>query len=665
MDATRRTPEPRPAPGPPGRSFSPWVLAALLFLLTFAGCRLFYSAHPLLYDNDAYFHLAVGRLYAHDGVPGSLPWLRFSLLGEGWGDKELLFHGLLAPFAAGGDAEAGGRTALALLDALVLTGLGLFCRRAVGNWGLLIPLWLVVAAPELTWRLVRLRPELGSLLLLLAATWAAGTRRFRLLGGIAALYALAYTAFQALLGLAVGWFVVGAVFRRRRDWALVVYPLLGVGVGLLVHPNFPANLDVWVVQNLEFFAQKDVLDVGTEILPQTTASIVLLYAGWAAGLAVVWRSWRAAGETPTENADQPEKTGEGLADATLVAAVAFGGLYLFMSRFALYMVPFATLAILFHLARRGGGLAAWTRLPGRGRVPLAVAVAAALLVAAPQAASQLSTFARRTKPGPEGERSADREAFGRAVPAGATVAAPWRLTPLYLFFAPQGRYLNALDPVFMAVPHPAAFAAQQAVFDGSATDVPLVVGTVLDSHFLAESTATASPTLLRRLSADPRVVPRYRGIHALWEIVPAAEGVFVLDWRAVPGRESPASAAAGAAYPRAGDARARALEGYVDARRVAPLGACATFVHAFETSAAAIVELELAPAGPTALTLDAEPTARIDADLGAVVGDAAKVPLALAAGSHYLTVTTCPERSPAARCGFYLLERRREQELDR
>ena len=652
MDSTRRSPEPHPETRSRRRALAAWGPVALAFGVALAGGWLFYSAHPILYDDDAYFHLAVARLYAHAGVPDALPWLRFSLLGEGWGDKELLFHGLLAPFAAGGDPQAGGRLALALLDALVLTGVGLFCRKAIGDWGLLIPFWLVVAAPEFTWRLVRLRPELGSLLLLLAAAWAAGTRRFRLLGVVAALYAMAYTAFQALLGLALGWFLVGALVRRRRDWELLLYPLLGVGVGLLVHPNFPANLEVWAVQNVEFFVRKGALDVGTEILPQTTASVALLYAGWALGLVVLWRSWRPGGEPRVE---------AGLADAALVTAVAFGGLYLFMSRFALYVVPFATLAVLLALARRGGGLSGWTRLPGRGRVPLAAAVAVALLVAAPQAVSQLATFSLRTSPGPHGERRTDRERFGRAVPPNATVAAPWRLASLYVFFAPQGRYLNALDPIFMAVRAPAAFAAQQAVFDGDAPDVPLTVGAALDSRFLADSTATASPTLLRRLAADPRVVERYRGIQGLWEILPGANGRFVLDWRVSPGEgpgEGSGDPDGGAPYPRAGDPRARALEGYVDARRLAPAGACATFTHDLETEAPATIDFELAPSGPASLALDGEPAVRVDADLGAVLGGGVRVPLALAPGRHRLTVTTCPDRT-AQRCGFYLLERAR------
>ncbi len=642
-----------------------WLGTALAFSLGWLVFLALYGRHPLLYDTDAYYHLAVARLFALEGIPDHLPWLRFSTLGPGFGDKELLFHLLLAPFTLA-DPEAGGRLALALLDALVVAAVAHLGIRTLGWWGLALPFWLLVSATEFTWRLVRLRPELVSLLLLLAAAWAAGRGRHRLLGLLALAYALSYTAFQAFLGLALAWFLVAAWVRRRTDWGLLLYPVLGTGLGLLLHPNFPANLEVWAVQNLAFFRHQAALDVGTEILPQTTAAVLALYLGWLLGLAVLWRCWRR---------DGGDRWADGPADAFLVAAVAFGLLYLHMSRFALYLVPFATLAVLFQLRRRGRGPGASLPLPGRGRVPLALALVICLLVSLPQAASQLETFAQRTAAGPGGVRQLDREAFGRAVPAGARVAAPWRATALYLFWAPQGRYLNALDPVFMAVPYPEVHRAQAAVFDGSAPDVPLAVGTVLDSDHLAFAPATASAVLGQRLAADPRVAARHRGIHQLFAIVPDANWAFVLDWRVT--RHDPGAGAAvfsggdpqapmpaepgagGPLYPRAPEPLARALEGYVDARRVVPPGACAAFSRRVEVAQAIAVDYELAPSGPTVLLLDGAPVAASQGDLGAVLGRGLRLTLPLAPGSHRITVLTCPERTPAQRCGFYLLERGR------
>ena len=107
----------------------------------------------------------------------------------GFGTRSV-FHVLLAPFAALPDALPGGRLALAMLDALLLAIVGFLASKAVGRWGLLVPFGLVLGSQEFAWRLVRLRPELLSLAILLLALWAAARGRYRWLGVLAAVYAL-------------------------------------------------------------------------------------------------------------------------------------------------------------------------------------------------------------------------------------------------------------------------------------------------------------------------------------------------------------------------------------------------------------------------------------------------------------------------------------------
>src|SRR3954466_8190369 len=116
MDAWRRRRAGGQTPGG-AAGLSPFPAPLLLGVL-------FYSRHPLLYDADSYYHLTVARACWRQGLLHDLPWARFSLMHPGFGDKEFLFHVLLAPFAALPDPLAGGRLALALLDALVLAAVG-------------------------------------------------------------------------------------------------------------------------------------------------------------------------------------------------------------------------------------------------------------------------------------------------------------------------------------------------------------------------------------------------------------------------------------------------------------------------------------------------------------------------------------------------------------
>ncbi len=636
------------------------LVTLALFVASFAAALLFYWNHPLLYDTDSYYHLAIGRAYAEQGLIDRLPWTRFSVMRDGFGDKELLFHLLLAPFARLADPLLGGRIVLALLDALLLTALGWLSVRAIGLWGLAVPFVLPLVSAELGWRLVRLRPELLSLLLLLAVLWAVARGRYRWLGALAALYALSYTAFHALLGLCLLMFLFFGWARRRWEPGLLLYPLLGTGLGLVLHPHFPKNLEVWVVQSIHFFLYKGSLDVGTEIRPNFTDVVLMVNLGWFLALAALWRSGRPAGVPG--NGDEAEARA---ADAFGVAAAVFGVLYLLMSRFSIYFFPFATLWLLFEMRRRERLPGRRVDLPGRRSLPLAVALILCCLLGLPEMRRQLETFARRTNPGPGAVRVVDRQSVAKALPPGAKVAAPWGSTPVYMFTAPWATYLNVLDPVFMAVPHPRLYALQRAVFEGQAPDVPLAVAAGLDSDFLVIPIQDDTRRLVERVSGDPRVETLYRGFNGVFRMSPAFGQGFVLDWRVVP-PSSPMPPSPQAftelwpRYPRLTGERARALEGYVDARRLTRGQArCVTLVHELEVETPARVVYELAPSGPTSLWLDEQLLASTAGSLGAVLGRGVRVHADLSPGRHRLTVSTCPEQGPESRSGFYLLERQR------
>ena len=628
------------------------LLALLLYLAILA---LLYAPSPILYDADSYYHLAVAKEYAASGYERGLESIREGLLASSFGDKEFLFHLMLEPFVTLFEPAAGGRLALTLLGALLLTLIAHLSLRAVGTWGLLIPLWLLIGSSEFTWRLVRLRPELLALGLIIAGLWIAGVGRYRWLSLVAALFAHSYTAIHAFVGLFVVLSVVDAWMCRRWEWRLVVYPLVGALVGLVIHPQIPDNLAVWWFQSIEYFRFKGVLDVGTEIRPNFTDVVLMVNLGWWLGLAILWRS--------TEISGRPGESTR-LALAFGVGAGVFGLLYLLMSRFSFYFIPLATLWLLFFLrssARR------WTprvRLPWHGHLPTALAWALCILISLPVASAELRRYRERTAIGPDSARIADREAFGAAVPAGAHVLAPWRTTPIYMFYAPQGRYLNVLDPVFLAASQPHLDRLQQRIFSGAEPDVPRVAATELDSDLIALPAATGDPVLLQRLLADPRVEVVHRGSHWLFRFSADGAQSFMRDWKVVPpGSQLPSAVESEAReweiYPRSSDPAGRAFEGYVDALRVSEQAECVAFARHVEFPQPAGGDrprLELVGAGPVALWLDDALLVQVRRGSGAVLGRGVEIPIDLSGVDHRLTVLSCKDPESGDN-GFYLVRR--------
>lgn len=631
---------------------APWTAALGTFLIALPVLWAFYQRHPLLYDTDASYHLAIARMTAEQGIVRELPQVRMSALTlSGFSDNVLLFHLALAPFvAAADDPLAGGRVALAVLDALVLAAIAGIGVKAVGWWGWIAAPAVGLGSLEVFWRLVRLRPELLALPILLLALAAAGTRRYRTVGALAAVFALSYVAWHAFLGLFLLLFLFTGFVRRRWEWPLALYPVLGTGLGLVVHPAFPTNLVIWKLAAIDVFAYKGALDSGTELGAQSLQVMLLANLGFWLVAAILWRSrW------PTDAESQRAASGEqarDLADAFGLAAFCFVALYVMISRFSIYAFPLALLWMLFEMASRGEAPGGRVRLPWRGSLPVAPALIVALLLAAPGTAQELARFARRTDPGFRNVRLADYAAFGRAVPAGAKVASPWGETSLYLLWAPQGRYLNVLDPAAIAVPFPRAAAAQRELFAGDALDTPLAAVSELDSRFIAWSQPGAPARLLARLQHDPRARPLHLGFQALFALDEPPPGSFVLDWHVVPAGALPLPADAPLAswplYPRLPQPELYAMEGLVDARRVAA-GKCVAFAR--EQAAGDPGTYELAANGATKVWSDDKPlldTGGNDAVLGE--GVTFKLPTA-----RRLVVLACPGED--GRAGFYLLRR--------
>ena len=234
---------------PPDRQTTAWV-ALVAFVVGFVGSLAWHRASAI-HDTDSYFHLAMARLYAAEGVHASPP-LRGSLLGgtpdgkdfgdRGFGDKEWLYHAALAPLVvAFDDPLVAGRVALALCFGLLAAVIAALASRAIGPWAVALPFWLLLASTPWAWRIVRLRPEVDALALLLVALWAFAAERDRLLGGVVFAFTLLYTAFHALVGLVALCVLAEAWCDRRWHLRALLYTVLGAGLALLVHPPLPGQ----------------------------------------------------------------------------------------------------------------------------------------------------------------------------------------------------------------------------------------------------------------------------------------------------------------------------------------------------------------------------------------------------------------------------------------
>lgn len=606
-----------------------------------------------LYDTDGYTHLGLARAYAEEGIPHRVETARFSVMHDGFGDKEWLFHALLVPAVLWFSPLAAGHISLIafnVLLALVLAALG---RFLIGRWGLLLPFVLPLLSLETAWRLVRLRPELLALTLMLVALVFLAERRPWWLAATVFLFTWSYTAFHALVGVLL---LAGLLLAMRRrsaglgvDLRLLLAPPLGAAAGLVLHPHFPHNLTIWVIQNVQFFRAKNVLDAGTEIRPNLTSVMLQTNLGWwLALLVVLGAAVRVAGATEGEIRSSDER--DRLARLTIcfgTAAVIFVVLYLLMSRFSLYAFPLTTLALLSGLREGGWGLGPRWRVRLLGTVPTWALVVVVTLVAVGLGAREASRFRERTDLGPDRARLTEWARIHDLLPRDAHVAADWRTTGVLGYWAPA-RYLNLLDPVFMAQPHPERHAVLRSVLGGEEPDLVAALQGPLDSEVLAVSVARAPRQLLERVRSDPRLEVLHDGTYLLARVGPPQNSTLAwldAEWSGTAGTLGPI---------RVRDTPT----GFVGAESFRSEADCFS-VSKEVTWPPSAVGLEFAPNGPGRLSWDGRVLVALQAGVHAVHSRGIRIPLPTGddAGAEVagglLEVTTCTP-SNGTRAGFYL-----------
>lgn len=582
-----------------------------------------------LFDADSYLHLALARLIAEHGFVSGLPWARFSALGSHYGDKELLFHVLLVPFARFGDPEQNGPFALALLCAAIALSLAWLGRRALGRWGPLVALLVFAGSGSFVLRALRLRPELLSVLVLLWVVWALACERYLLAALLSAVFALSHTAFHSLFGLAIAWFAWQRWAAGRWEWKLLLSVGAGIALGLLVHPGFPDNLRIFWIQNVDFFRFKSQLDIGGEFQPHNTLNLLLLDGLWLCGLGGLWLARTPAADSVEHDlASRP--LARRMATFCWIAALAFSLLFLQMGRFATLAVPFITLASAFELRARGLAVGSGIAIGGGRSLPSTLVLAAIALLSL--ASGLITSFANWQLAGAmDAAQSGELRTFATRLPNGARVAANWDDAEQYAFFAARARYLNLLDPVFMAVAEPARHAAWMRVLRGEDPDPARTLTSELDSEYLAFA-AAGREDLEARLAYDPRFTSLHRGSQLLYRLRPAADAMFVRDF-------SPAAANSSS---------------YVDATDRLAANGCAVLTHRRELDAASSHLFELAAWGPTVLYVDGEQRLQLVTPGLARLGHGAALPLRFEPGPHRIVIRTCAH---AGRAGFYFVDR--------
>ncbi len=516
--------------GPVAPPEDPWVQdrpQRQLLLLALAGLAvvLFYSsarlAAPAPWSYDEYYHLGMARELRSHFPLRSFPWTPFSAISEHFADGVPLFHIALMPFA-GWPIERAGLAGVWLGQVFVVAclGLALWRLRTRHAWAHMLGFATLGSLFAMRFDMCRPQLLLVGFSLLFLGLLATGARTWAL-AIVAAVFGLAHaggwiTIFYTAVWAVAGWLmpatagkagggasdggieVAGNRPSPRLLWQPVLWVAAGWLAGQLIHPNFPYNLRLMAMANLEVpFEASPAGDaalrsqIGEEMAPP---GLGILAEQWTIFLA-------PALVAVTLLRERRLRTRATLTTALVALAFLLLGALL-LRRMLEVGAPLALLALAALAAERrrqglGGLLGGWT----------AWAAAGALLVGTLWTAATVRRYDFGTVSAPQ-EMARWLGEHGR--PGERVFTAQWADSAPLFYSAPKLQSLVALDPTLFFAKDPRLFQEYVDLVQGRRPDAARLVREHFGARWVTIWQAPVYERFAEQLVASPGVRLVYR-----------------------------------------------------------------------------------------------------------------------------------------------------------
>ena len=259
---------------------------------------------PNLAGNDGYFHIRFAQVMRTEGLLVPFIWLPLTILNaEAYFDHHFLYHVLMIPFTFG-DLRVGAKWMSVLFPAGAFLMGWIFLRGQRVPYAALWALGFMAVSAAFLYRMSMPRVQAVSLLMLMLIMHVTLTRRYRWLLPLSFIYVWLYDAFPFIV-IVVGTYVATRwILDRRFNLAPLLYAGLGIGLGLLINPYFPKNIEFIYHHMLPKLTDATATKVGKEWYPYQTWTLVknsslALFAFAAGAFALGLRDRRMGARTAT------------------------------------------------------------------------------------------------------------------------------------------------------------------------------------------------------------------------------------------------------------------------------------------------------------------------------------------------------------------------------
>jgi hypothetical protein len=485
-----------------------FLQAAALYAaaLTLFGGILF--ATPGFLGTDDYYHARITtEIVAQRRLALDFPWLPLTILSpERFTDHHLLFHLYLVPFTVFGDV-VGAKIGTLLIAAGIVVAAWALLRRIGVRYPALWALGMFAVSMPFLVRLLMIRTQGASLLLLIVALLLLAERRYRWLIPLSFAYAWLYNGFVLMPAFAGLYTLSAWLVDRRFEPRPLIYSLTGIALGLAINPYFPRNI-AFIWDHLT--AKVDIagsIRLGNEWYPYETTDLLYNSRGAliALALGLIAPSLREG------KRDRMETT------------LLFGALVtLFMlmqsRRFIEYFPAFA---LLFGAAAWGRGIDFAALLPARLRWrPLLPLIGAAALIALIVEVYPPAYYQARDARSPDSFRGASAWLRENAPDGAVIFQTDWDDFTRLFFYNPENTYIVGLDPTYLQLADPVKWDQWRAITRGEVDTPSSLINFVFRARYVVSD--AGHEAFREQAAADPAMEVVYQDqYNYVWRIDPA------------------------------------------------------------------------------------------------------------------------------------------------
>ncbi|MBU90556.1 hypothetical protein CMO94_03350 [Candidatus Woesearchaeota archaeon] len=196
---------------------------------------------PNITGFDGYYHIKTADIIKQEGFIKEFPWANHTILSDNYADIQILFRILLMPFTFFG-LTLGAKIASILFSTIAFVIFYWFLTENKIKYAFFWSLLYLFTSANLMNRFLLPRQMPLVIALLILTIYFLQRKKYLFLGITSLIFVLLHSSFVFQLLIIILFFVLEKIFSKKFEYRILLYPSIGVILGLVINPYFPNNI---------------------------------------------------------------------------------------------------------------------------------------------------------------------------------------------------------------------------------------------------------------------------------------------------------------------------------------------------------------------------------------------------------------------------------------